>query len=73
MLVEDIMTRKLTAISADATIAEVAAAMRNHDIGYQILQGNEVKRMGNAAFVMTPFDQRSLRARVTELLENSSS
>lgn len=38
---------------------------------YETVQGNAVKRMGNATFVISPFDENGLRNKVTELLESS--
>ena len=39
---------------------------------YEIAQGNAVNRMGNAAFIIAPFDKKELRARTTELLKSSA-
>ena len=33
---------------------------------YLISQANAVRRMGNAFFIMTPFDEKQLRDRITE-------
>ncbi|MDY7011761.1 MAG: hypothetical protein SVV80_13570 [Planctomycetota bacterium] len=33
---------------------------------YQIAQANAVKRMGNAGFIMTPFDGREMRGKIAE-------
>lgn len=38
---------------------------------YETVQGNAVKRMGNATFIITPFDEKGLRDKFTELLESS--
>ena len=38
---------------------------------YEIPQGNAVKEMGNAAFIMTPFGEKELRNKVHDLLEKS--
>lgn len=39
---------------------------------YELPQGNAVERMGNAAFIITLFDQDELRAKTTELLKSRS-
>ena len=36
---------------------------------YELPQGNAVKRMGNAAFIITPFDQDELREKTVGLLK----
>ena len=38
---------------------------------YEITQGNAVKRMGNAAFIMTPFDEEELRRKTAELIKDT--
>ena len=38
---------------------------------YQIPQGNDVKRMGNAAFIFSPFNERELADKISGLLEGS--
>ena len=38
---------------------------------YEIPQGNAVKRMGNAAFIMTPFGEKELRDTIHNLLGKS--
>jgi hypothetical protein len=40
---------------------------------YELGQGNAVKRMGNAAFILLPFDEKQLRSKLAELLGNSQS
>ena len=37
---------------------------------YELSQGNAVERMGNAAFIISPFDQDELRGKTTELLKS---
>ena len=37
---------------------------------YDMAQGNAVKRMGNAEFVITPFLQKSLQDKIAALLED---
>ena len=39
---------------------------------YELPQGNAVERMGNATFIITPFDQDELRDKITELLKGCS-
>lgn len=39
---------------------------------YELPQGNAVERMGNATFIITPFDQDELREKTTELLKSCS-
>jgi len=39
---------------------------------YELPQGNAVERMGNAAFIITPFDQDELREKATGLLNGCS-
>ncbi len=39
---------------------------------YELPQGTAIERMGNAAFIITPFDQDELREKTTELLKNGS-
>ena len=36
---------------------------------YEISQGSAVKQMGNATFIITPFSEKELRGKITELLE----
>ena len=36
---------------------------------YEITQGSAVKQMGNATFIITPFSEKELRGKITELLE----
>jgi len=38
---------------------------------YEITQGAAVSRMGNAGFIITPFDEKELRDKIAELLESS--
>jgi response regulator RpfG family c-di-GMP phosphodiesterase len=38
---------------------------------YEIAQGNAVKRMGNAAFIMTPFDEDQLQRKTAELVKDT--
>jgi response regulator RpfG family c-di-GMP phosphodiesterase len=38
---------------------------------YQIYLGNDVKRMGNAAFIFSPFSGKELESKITGLLEDS--
>ena len=38
---------------------------------YEITQGNAVKRMGNAAFIMTPFDEKELQRKTAELVKDT--
>ena len=33
---------------------------------YQIAQAHAVKRMGNAGFIMTPFDEKQMRGKIAE-------
>ena len=37
---------------------------------YELPQGNSVERMGNAAFIITPFDRDELREKTAELLKS---
>ena len=37
---------------------------------YEITQGNAVRRMGNAAFILTPFDEKELKNKTAELLKS---
>lgn len=37
---------------------------------YELPQGNSVERMGNATFIMSPFDEDKLREKTTELLKS---
>ncbi len=39
---------------------------------YELPQGNAVERLGNATFIIPPFDQDELREKTTELLKNCS-
>jgi len=39
---------------------------------YELPQGNAVERMGNATFIITPFDQDKLREKATGLLNSCS-
>jgi len=38
---------------------------------YHVVQGNAVKRMGNAEFIMTPFDEDELRSKIDPLVGDS--
>lgn len=38
---------------------------------YQIYLGNDVKRMGNAAFIFSPFNGKELELKIAGLLEDS--
>ena len=38
---------------------------------YQIPQGNDVKRMGNVAFIFSPFNEKELEEKISGLLEGS--
>lgn len=38
---------------------------------YEIQQGNAVRRMGNATFIMTPFGEKELREKIAELRDDS--
>jgi hypothetical protein len=39
---------------------------------YELPQGNSVERMGNATFIMSPFDEDKLREKTMELLKSFS-
>ena len=39
---------------------------------YELPQGYAVERMGNATFIITPFDQNELREKTSELLKSCS-
>ncbi len=39
---------------------------------YELPQGNSVERMGNAAFIITPFGRDELREKATRLLNGCS-
>lgn len=38
---------------------------------YEITQGNAVKSMGNATFIMTPFDEKELQRKTAELVKDT--
>jgi hypothetical protein len=37
---------------------------------HEILQGNSVKRMANATFIPSPFEETELRSKIADILES---